>query len=206
MPEQVSANHQEQSPLSPERNSTPNADEQDMLSSSENIVSNTYIDLEAAERKQLRWFKNIIFGVGVIFSCAFLSVGLYKSWYFVNAQFKLAEDAINIQKEQIKLDEKKLTLIEKKIIKPNEVKKLQLQQDIQEKPLNNRVLSTGIILTLITIIFAVALTIMLNLIKHSFNPPNRDENSPSNSSSVVTPASDLIAGLLTWIKEKFPTK
>lgn len=179
------------------------ADKEDIPVQSENDNPN-YISIIAEDRKQLRTFKWTIFIAGIIFSCLFLTVGLMKSCKFVDTQLVLAKDTIAIHKQQIELDEKKIELLKDKSIKADDIEKLKLSNTPDEKPLNNKVLSTGIILTLITIIFAVALTILLNLMKHSFHDLSRKEN--TDKSPVTTPVSDLMIDLITWLKEKFGSK
>lgn len=161
--------------------------------------SKNYLDLVAAEKKQLRNFKAVVFYVGVISSCLFLAVGLYKSYSFIGTQLDLAKSTIEIQHKQISIDEQKIELIKNKSMKPEQLKELNLVQDREEKVLNSKVLSTGVILTLITVIFAVALTILLNLIKHAF----RTENDKAESGTeLATPLGNLVLDLIIAIKDK----
>ncbi|KRR96791.1 hypothetical protein ASM28_16345 [Acinetobacter baumannii] len=191
----------ENSPLASTGNPQTDTDLEDVPPNNEEP---NYIKIIAEDRKQLRAFKWAIFGVGIFFSCLFLAVGLCKSWKFVDTQLVLANEAIVIHKKQIELDEKKLDLLKNKSIKAADIEKLKLSYTQDEKPINNKVLSTGIILTLITIIFAVALTILLNLIKHSFHDLSKKED--TDKPSVTTPVSDLIIEFIAWIKEKFSSK
>lgn len=191
----------ENSPLASTGNPQTDTDPEDVPPKNEDP---NYINIIAEDRKQLRAFKWIIFVVGVFFSCLFLAVGLCKSWKFVDTQLELANTTLIIHKEQVKLDEKKLELLENKVIKATDIEKLKLAHTLDEKPINNKVLSTGIILTLITIIFAVALTILLNLMKHSFHELSKKED--AEKPSVTTPVSDLIIEFIAWLKEKFSSK
>lgn len=191
----------ENSPLASTGNPQTDTDIEDVPSNNDDP---NYINIIAEDRKQLRTFKWIIFIVGILFSCLFLAIGLCKSWKFVDTQLTLANETIIINKKQIELDEKKLELLKNKSIKAADIEKLKLSYTQDEKPINNKVLSTGIILTLITIIFAVALTILLNLMKHSFHDLQKKED--TDKPSVTTPVSDLIIDFITWIKDKFGSK
>lgn len=163
-----------------------------------------YIKIVAEDRTQLRTFKWVIFIVGILFSGLFLSVGLCKAWKFVDTQLRFADATITIHQKQLELDEKKLELIKNKSMKVADIEKLKLSYTQDEKPINNKVLSTGIILTLITIIFAVALTILLNLMKHSFSALEKKEN--SETTPIATPISELIAPIIEWLKQKISSK
>lgn len=60
-------------------------------------------------------------------------------------------------------------------------------------------MSTGVILTLITVIFAVALTILLNLIKHAFRT---EDPKADDKTELATPLGNLILDFIAVIKEK----
>jgi hypothetical protein len=111
---------------------------------------------------------------------------LWKSHNFINAQLDLAKSTLVIQEKQLSIDEQKIKLLNDKNIKPEQIKELNLIQDKEEKVLNSKLLSTGVILTLITVIFAVALTILLNLIKHAFKNSN-DGDKEDNTTELATP-------------------
>lgn len=191
----------ENSPLASTGNPQTDTDIHDNQQNSEDP---NYIEIIAEDRTQLRTFKWIIFIVGIFFSGLFLSVGLCKAWKFVDTQLKFAEETITIHQKQLELDEKKLELIKNKSMKVADIEKLKLSYTQDEKPINNKVLSTGIILTLITIIFAVALTILLNLMKHSFSALEEKEN--SETTPIATPISELIAPIIEWLKQKISSK
>lgn len=194
--------NQETSPLQSTGNPETDTDTDDISPDDDNDPN--YIKIIAEDRKQLRIFKWTIFSVGIFFSCLFLSIGLYKSWKFIDTQLLLANETIIIHKKQLDLDDKKLELLKHKSIKSADVEKLKLSYTQDEKPINNKVLSTGIILTLITIIFAVALTILLNLMKHSFHELEKKEK--ADTLPISTPLSEFISQLITWLKDKISSK
>lgn len=197
----MSTLNNENSPLASTGNPATDADSDDRVLDSNDP---NYINIIAEDRKQLRTFKWIIFIAGISFSCLFLSIGLCKSWKFVDTQLSLAYETIEIHKKYLSLEEQKIELLKNKSIKVNDLENLKSSYNEDEKIINNKVLSTGIILTLITIIFAVALTILLNLIKHSFNDLSKKEE--ANKSTITTPVSELIVDLISWLKEKFGPK
>lgn len=181
-------------------NITPNTDANDDLPLEVSKNANNYLDSKTKDEELQRGFKKKLFWVGIFFSCLFLSIGICKSWKFVDAQLNLAHSALDIQNRQLAIDAYKLKLVSEKKLKPSEVKELNLIQDKEEKVTNTKLLSTGVILTLITIIFAVALTIMLNLIKHAFKSEN--DNKQDNSTELATPLGNLILEFIKAVKEK----
>ena len=180
-------------------NPPPNTDAEDQLPNIVATDANNYLANKAKDEKLLRGFKSKLFWAGLIISCAFLGIGLWKSFVFIDAQLYIAKSTLEIQKKQLSLDEKKIELLKDKKIKPSQIKDLNLIQDKEEKTLNSKVLSTGVILTLITVIFAVALTILLNLIKHAFRT---EDSSADDKAELATPLGNLILDFIGVIKEK----
>jgi len=180
-------------------NPTPNTDDDDNLPTIVANDVNNYLASKAEDEKLLRGFKNKLFWSGLVISCLFLLIGLCKSYSFINTQLDLAKTTLEIQQAQLAIDEKKIELLKDKNIKPEQMKELNLMQDKEEKILNNKLLSTGVILTLITVIFAVALTILLNLIKHAFKKEDTDNN---DKSELATPLGNLILDFIAVIKDK----
>lgn len=180
-------------------NQSPNTDASDILPSDVANEANNYLASKAEDEKLLRNFKKKLFWVGLVVSCLFLAVGLYKSYKFIDAQLDLATSTLKIQEKQLSIDEKKIDLLKDKNIKPEQIKELNLLQDREEKILDGKLLSTGVILTLITVIFAVALTILLNLIKHAFKT---EDSKAEDKAELATPLGNLILDFIAVIKEK----
>jgi hypothetical protein len=180
-------------------NPPPNTDANDPLRNMVATDANNYLQNKAKDEALLRGFKNKLFWVGLISSCIFLIIGLFKSYSFIDTQLDLAKSTLEIQKKQLEIDEKKLGLLNDNKINSKQIKELNLVQDREERVLNNKLLATGVILTLITVIFAVALTILLNLIKHAFKAEDRKED---NSTELATPLGNLILDLIAAVKEK----
>lgn len=177
----------------------PNSDAEDQLPNMVVTDANNYLQSKAQDEELLRGFKNKLFWVGLIISCCFLSIGLCKSYSFINTQLELAKSTIEIQQKQLLIDEKKIELLKDKNIKPEQIKDLNLIQDREEKALNSKLLSSGVILTLITVIFAVALTILLNLIKHAFK--SEDERA-DDKTELATPLGNLILDFISVVKDR----
>lgn len=177
----------------------PNSDDEDDLPNIVVADANNYLDNKAQDEALLRDFKSKLFWVGLVISCIFLAVGLCKSYSFINTQLDLAKSSLEIQKKQLSIDEKKIELLKNNNIKPEQIKELNLIQDKEEKVLNSKILSTGVILTLITLIFAVALTILLNLIKHAFRT---EDSKADDKTELATPLGNLILDFIAVIKEK----
>ncbi len=84
--------------------------------------ANNYLQSKAQDEELLRGFKNKLFWVGLIISCCFLSIGLCKSYSFINTQLELAKSTIEIQQKQLLIDEKKIELLKIKILNQNKSK------------------------------------------------------------------------------------
>lgn len=181
-------------------NPPPNSDDEDDLPNIVATDANNYLDSKAKDEELLRDFKSKLFWVGLVISCFFLAAGLWKSHSFINAQLDLAKSTLVIQEKQLSIDEQKIKLLNNKNIKPEQIKELNLIQDREEKVLNSKLLSTGVILTLITVIFAVALTILLNLIKHAFKKNN--DGDKEDTTELATPLGNLILDFIAVIKER----
>jgi hypothetical protein len=180
-------------------NPPPNTDDEDQLPNLVATDVNNYLDSKAKDDELLRDFKSKLFWVGLVISCLFLGIGLWKSYSFIDTQLDLAKSTIEIQQKQLSIDEKKIELLKAQSIKPDQIKELNLMQDKEEKALNSKILSTGVILTLITVIFAVALTILLNLIKHAFRT---EDAKADDKTELATPLGNLILDFIAVIKEK----
>ncbi|WP_180168344.1 hypothetical protein [Acinetobacter sp. YH01003] len=181
-------------------NTPPNSDDEDDLPTIVAVDANNYLDSKAKDEELLRDFKSKLFWVGLVISCIFLAIGLCKSYSFIDTQLDLAKSALVIQQKQLEIDEQKIRLLKDTGVKPEQIKELNLLQDREEKVLSSKLLSTGVILTLITVIFAVALTILLNLIKHTFK--NSNEGNKEDSTELATPLGNLILDFITVIKER----
>lgn len=179
--------------------SAPQTDEHDAIPSDLAENAKNYLNEQAEESALLRYFKKWLFFVGIVISCIFLGIGLYKSYHFIESQLQLANISLEIQKEQLEIDKQKLTLVKDKKITPKQIKELNLIQDRKEDQITNKILSTGIILTLISIIFAVGLTILLNLIKHSFKSSSETKN---GSTELATPLGNIILDFISLLKDK----
>ncbi|WP_151867766.1 hypothetical protein [Acinetobacter soli] len=177
----------------------PNSDDRDQLPDMVVTDANNYLENKAKDEELLRDFKSKLFWVGLVISCLFLGIGLLKSYSFINTQLDLAKSTLVIQQKQLSIDEQKISLLKEKNIKPEQIKELNLIQDREEKFLNSKILSTGVILTLITVIFAVALTILLNLIKHAFKT---EDSNADDKTELATPLGNLILDFISVIKEK----
>lgn len=178
----------------------PATDAEDILPTVVVTDANNYLQNKAKDEELLRDFKSKLFWVGLVISCLFLLVGLIKSWTFIGTQLDLAKQTLTIQQKQLVLDEKKMELVQNQNLKPSEIKELNLSQDREERILDSKFLSTGVILTLITVIFAVALTILLNLIKHAFKTEN--DNKADSATELATPLGNLLLEFIQAIKNK----
>jgi len=186
--------------MSTTTNPPPNSDDEDQLPNMVATDVNNYLESKAKDDELLRDFKSKLFWVGLVISCIFLGIGLWKSHSFINTQLDLAKSTLTIQQMQLSIDEQKIKLLNDKNIKPEQIKELNLIQDREEKTLNSKILSTGVILTLITVIFAVALTILLNLIKHAFK--NSNDGDKEDTTELATPLGNLILDFIAVIKER----
>ncbi|MEN8357921.1 hypothetical protein [Acinetobacter towneri] len=181
-------------------NTPPNSDDEDDLPNIVAVDANNYLDSKAQDEELLRNFKNKLFWVGLVISCIFLAIGLCKSYSFIDTQLDLAKSALVIQQKQLEIDKQKISLLKDTDIKPEQIKELNLLQDREEKVVSSKFLSTGSILTLITVIFAVALTILLNLIKHAFK--NSNDGNKEDTTELATPLGNLILDFIAVIKER----
>lgn len=103
-------------------NPPPNTDHEDQLPNLVATDVNNYLDSKAKDDELLRDFKSKLFWVGLVISCLFLGIGLWKSYSFIDTQLELAKSTIEIQQKQLSIDEKKIELLKEKSIKPDQIK------------------------------------------------------------------------------------
>lgn len=180
-------------------NTPPIRDQEDQLPILKSQEANNYLEEESKDRLLHRRFKIVLFFVGIVISIVFFVVGLNKASYLFYSNIELAKYSTILQKEQLELDKKKLSLIENKQLKAEEVKSLNLISDKEEKITSSKTISNGILLALVSIFFGIALTILLNLSKNSFN-------SVSGNTEIATPLGNIILDILKGIKDKISPK
>lgn len=151
------------------------------------------------DESMYRFFKIVAYLVCIAFGAWFLCTGLNHATKILNAQetaiisnAHLIDAKTNYLNNQIKNSSSKIS-------QKNDLENS--SSDTKETSLSDKIISASSILTLFAFIFGVGLTLLLTLLKFSFNS-QKEETNPE----LATPLGALFLDILKGLKDKISSK